>query len=98
MYKLREESLQHLEIAEYLIKNIRSGKYEVNEKIPSENELCRQFQVNRHIVRQAIARITNLDGLHHYKGRVVMLITLQNLFNMFSHQKPVFQRIWRKVE
>ncbi|MGM0875821.1 MAG: GntR family transcriptional regulator [Bacillota bacterium] len=69
MYKLREESLQHLEIAEYLIKNICSGKFEVNEKIPSENELCRQFQVNRHIVRQAIARITNLGWVTPLQGK-----------------------------
>ncbi|MFC0271042.1 GntR family transcriptional regulator [Metabacillus herbersteinensis] len=69
MFKVREESLQHLEIAEYLIKNIRSGTFGVNEKIPSENELCRQFQVNRHTVRQAIARMTNLGWVTPLQGK-----------------------------
>ncbi|MFD1735170.1 GntR family transcriptional regulator [Bacillus salitolerans] len=69
MTKLREEPLQHLEIAEYLIHNIRSSVYEVNQKIPSENELCRQFNVNRHVVRQAIARLTNLGWVTPLQGK-----------------------------
>ncbi|WP_456277343.1 GntR family transcriptional regulator [Bacillus sp. AK128] len=69
MTKIREEPLQHLEIAEFLIHNIRSSVYEVDQKIPSENELCRQFNVNRHVVRQAIARITNLGWVTPLQGK-----------------------------
>ncbi|WP_408008173.1 GntR family transcriptional regulator [Pseudalkalibacillus sp. A8] len=69
MIKVREDALQHLEIAEYLINSIRDGEFKVDEKIPSENTLCRKFQANRHIVRQAIARITNLGWVTPVQGK-----------------------------
>ena len=66
---LKEPSLHHLEIADYLIQCIRSGVYKVNDKIPSENELCHQFRVNRHVVRHAIHRITNLGWVTPIQGK-----------------------------
>lgn len=69
MTKVREESLQHLEIAEYLINKICNGTYGENQKIPSENELSYHFHVNRHIVRQAIARLTNLGWVTPVQGK-----------------------------
>lgn len=69
MINVREDSVQHLKIAEFLIENIRNGRYKENEKIPSENELCRKFTVNRHVVRQAIARITNLGWVTPLQGK-----------------------------
>ncbi|WP_078381927.1 GntR family transcriptional regulator [Sutcliffiella halmapala] len=69
MKRSRDESLRHLEIADYLIRNIRSDQFAVNQKIPSENELCSQFTVNRNIVRQAIARLTNLGWITPIHGK-----------------------------
>lgn len=69
MTNVREEASQHLRIAEFLIENIRSGFYKENQKIPSENDLCRKFCVNRHVVRQAIARITNLGWVTPVQGK-----------------------------
>ncbi|GAA0370321.1 phosphonate metabolism transcriptional regulator PhnF [Bacillus horti] len=67
--KTQDDGVLHLEIAEYLIKQIRQGVFSENQKIPSENDLCRQFQVNRHVVRQAIARMTNLGWVTPVQGR-----------------------------
>lgn len=67
--KGNEVSAQHLRIAEYLIENIRNGEYKESEKIPSENNLCQLFQVNRHVVRQAIARITNQGWVTPVQGK-----------------------------
>lgn len=69
MANVREESIQHLKIAEFLIESFQNGVYKENEKIPSENELCRKFHVNRHVVRQAIARITNLGWVTPVQGK-----------------------------
>lgn len=65
---LREE-LRHLKIAEDLISGIQEGIYKEDEKIPSESVLCDKFHVNRHVVRQAIARITNLGWVTPVQGK-----------------------------
>lgn len=67
--KIQDEAILHLQIAESIIEKIRSGEYRESEKIPSENELSRQFHVNRHVVRQAIARMTNLGWVTPVQGK-----------------------------
>jgi DNA-binding GntR family transcriptional regulator len=67
--KLQEDKPCHLEISEYFIDHIQSGVFRENEKLPSENELCLQFKVNRHVVRQALARLTNLGWITPFQGR-----------------------------
>ena len=42
-------------------KAINSGKYDVNEKIPSENQLAAQYDVSRQTVRKALAKLID-DG------------------------------------
>ncbi|WP_163537000.1 GntR family transcriptional regulator [Gracilibacillus sp. YIM 98692] len=59
----------HLQIAEDLITKIRLGEYQANEKIPSEHTLCQKYQVPRHMVRQAIARLTNLGWVTPVQGK-----------------------------
>lgn len=64
-----QAELQHLKIAEYLIDCISTGVYKEGDKIPSENELCRQFGTNRSVVRQAVARTASLGWLTSRQGR-----------------------------
>lgn len=64
-----DEVFLHLEIAEYVIEKIRSGVFAEKQKIPSENELCQQFQTNRHTVRQAIGRVANLGWITPIQGK-----------------------------
>lgn len=49
-------------LMESLRNDIVSGKIKPREKIPSENELSKQFKVSRHTVRKAISILEN-DGL-----------------------------------
>ncbi|MFB5192538.1 GntR family transcriptional regulator [Alicyclobacillus fastidiosus] len=62
----------YLQVADYLMKKIESEEYRVGEKIPSELELSRMFNVNRHTVRQAVAKlassglVTTVKGLGSY--------------------------------
>ncbi|MGM7719235.1 GntR family transcriptional regulator [Metabacillus sp. Hm71] len=67
--RLKEDMPCHLEISEYLIQKIQSGVFRENQKIPSENELCQQFNVNRHVIRQALARLTNLGWITPFQGK-----------------------------
>lgn len=52
----------YVQIKEYILRNIRSGVYDVNERIPSERRLAEQFQVNRLTVSKAINELVQ-DGL-----------------------------------
>jgi DNA-binding GntR family transcriptional regulator len=75
--KQYEDKPCHLEISEYIIRNIQSGFFGENEKISSENELCLKFNVNRHVIRQALARLTNLGWITPFQGRGCYVNPLQ---------------------
>ena len=42
------------EIHDKLLNDVRAGHYSAGEKIPTEAELARRFNVNRHTVRRAL--------------------------------------------
>ena len=57
---------------ELIIKEIRrainSGKYEANEKIPSENQLSAKYQVSRQTVRKALSKLIDEGFLYAVHG------------------------------
>lgn len=55
-------SAKYYVLMKYLKNDITCGKIKPGEKIPSENELSRQFNVSRHTVRKAISILEN-EGL-----------------------------------
>jgi DNA-binding GntR family transcriptional regulator len=57
---------QYRKIYELLRKHILDGVYREGDLLPSENELCRQHQITRPTVRQALSKLAN-DGLIHQK-------------------------------
>lgn len=59
----------HLEIAEFLETQINNGTYKAEEKLPSENDLCKAFNTNHHIVRQAISRLANCGLITSRQGK-----------------------------
>lgn len=63
----------HLKIADYLERKINKGCYQSGERLPSENELCKRFGTNHHVVRLAISRLihTGLVTSHQGKGAFV---------------------------
>lgn len=60
---------QHQEIAAYLRQQIRKGKLPPGEAIPSEADLCRQFDCARGTIRQAIATLRNEGLISSGQGR-----------------------------
>ena len=52
-----------------IIKKIESGEYPGESKIPSEQELCEQYDISRPTVRQAISELTNNGYLYKEKGK-----------------------------
>lgn len=53
---------RHTQISQWLRKQIEEGTFKVDEKLPSENQLCQKFDVSRVTVRKALQTLEN-DGL-----------------------------------
>lgn len=55
-------------LAEALLEDIQAGRYPVGSLLPPETELCREFDVSRHTVREALRRLVDLGLLHRQAG------------------------------
>src|SRR5690606_41832137 len=60
---------QHALIVQQLGLKIVSGEIPENEKLPSEVELCEEYQVSRPVFREAI-RVLNAKGLTYSRPRI----------------------------
>jgi len=59
----------YCQLKNLIIQKIESGEYPRDSKIPSEQELCEQYDISRPTVRQAISELTNNGYLYKVKGR-----------------------------
>ena len=60
---------QRQKIISYVKKYIRQNHLQENDKLPSENELARLFQVNRNTVRSALTFLKAQGTIYSEKGR-----------------------------
>lgn len=56
-------------MAEKLSERVLSGKLKPGERLPTEAELCEEFEVSRTVVREAIARLRSEGLLVSHQGR-----------------------------
>jgi GntR family phosphonate transport system transcriptional regulator len=61
---------EHLwqQVEKILLQQIQTGHFEGSDRLPSENDLAVQFDVNRHTVRQAIAGLVQRGVVFKRKG------------------------------
>src|SRR5699024_11249645 len=52
---------QYAYVKKQIIKNIENGKYSINEKIPTEHQLCEMFNTSRVTIRKALDQLV-LEG------------------------------------
>ncbi len=73
-------------IKERLENDIKSGKYPVDSKLPSENSLCKQFNVSRITVRQALELLSNKGMTYsvHGKGTFVKKSAIDSNLNRIN--------------
>lgn len=57
------------QLKQIILQKIISGEYKQDTKIPSEQELCEQYDISRPTVRQAISELTNNGHLYKEKGK-----------------------------
>ncbi len=65
---LKEGIPRHKQISEWLESQIEEGTYEIDEKLPSENELCKKFDVSRVTVRKALQTLENEGLIYRSQG------------------------------
>ena len=56
------------QIKEFILENIRSGAWQENHRVPSENELTNQFKVSRMTARRALSELTDAGILTRSQG------------------------------
>ncbi|QGZ30965.1 GntR family transcriptional regulator [Stutzerimonas stutzeri] len=59
---------RYLVLAQALIDDIKAGRYPLGSLLPTEHELCQQFSVSRHTVREAIRRLSELGLISRQQG------------------------------
>jgi DNA-binding GntR family transcriptional regulator len=55
-------------LAESIAEDIRKGRYAVGSMLPTEADLCQQFGVSRHTVREALRKLGDLGMLSRHQG------------------------------
>ena len=55
-------------VRDHIIRNIRSGAWQADAKIPSENELVRELDVSRMTVNRALRELTAEGMLRRVQG------------------------------
>ena len=85
----------HAYIKEDLLNRIKSGTYKVGDRIPTELELCRNFNVSRTTVRTALKQLTIEGYLVRKQGNGTFVAeqkvkqTLSHTVNRYSDQIAV---------
>ncbi len=59
----------YIQLTRIFLEEISSGKWGLDKKIPSEDELCRQYQVSKITVRQAINNLSSDGYLMKVQGK-----------------------------
>lgn len=65
---LKKGTPRHFQISQWLRKQIEKGVYKTDEKLPSENELAKKFDVSRVTVRRALQSLENDSMIYRCQG------------------------------
>jgi GntR family transcriptional regulator len=72
------------QLAEILSSQIEQGEFQIGEKIPSENELAKQYQIGRPTVRQAIDVLIRKRILERKHGAGTFVSNKSSQVDLFS--------------
>lgn len=66
--ELKEGAPRHSQISNWLRQQIEEERYQADEKLPSENELCKKFNVSRVTIRKALQTLENEGLIYRSQG------------------------------
>ena len=84
----------YLAVAEYLEQEILSGKFDIGDLFPTEQELCKRFDASRFTIREALKRLMELGLVVRRQGsgtRVVALERSENYIQELRTANDVIQ-------
>ena len=65
---LKEGIPRHAQITLWLVEQIEKGEYQPDEKLPSENDLAKKFDVSRVTIRRALQSLENDQIIYRCQG------------------------------
>lgn len=92
--RLDAERPQYVRIGDLLRDRIRAGKYPVGALLPTEGELCEEFSISRHTVRDALRRLIEAGLIQRRQGsgsRVLATEPHQNYVHAMRSLDQLFQ-------
>lgn len=66
-------AVKYKEIADRLERDIQDGKFDTLRKLPTEDELIKQFEVSRNTIRKAITQLVNRGYIYQVQGSGMFL-------------------------
>jgi len=60
---------KYIKLQQHIKEQIRCGHYNVNDRLPSENELAHEFNVSRHTVLKGMAQLTAEGWIERFQGK-----------------------------
>ncbi len=75
----------YLQLKDLIIKQIENNEYAPNTQIPSEQDLCRLYDISRPTVRQAISELTNSGYLYKEKGKGTFVFGRKNIIDIKNY-------------
>ncbi len=68
LFALAGAATRYALLADSIIEDIGAGRYVVGSLLPTETELCEQFGVSRHTVREALRRLREMGLVSRHQG------------------------------
>ncbi|MCI8615935.1 GntR family transcriptional regulator [Parablautia intestinalis] len=80
----------YFQVKESILSAIRSGKFLPGDKLPTEEELCKEFGISRPVVRQAYSELTAEHIIERKRGHG-SYVKQMDIANMSFHQLINFE-------
>jgi len=77
MTNLIGQQPRYMQLAQALLNDIKDGKYQVGDLLPTEHDLCTQFGASRFTVRQALRQMIQLGMVTRQPGVGTRLISAE---------------------
>ncbi|SLN75360.1 GntR family transcriptional regulator [Oceanibacterium hippocampi] len=80
----RGESRRYYQVSNILMQRIEEGVYKLGELLPTEVELCEEFEISRYTVREALRRLIEAGLVTRRQGSGTQIIATQKYTN-YAH-------------
>lgn len=94
--RFNQEKL-YIQVARILIDEIINGHWRLNDRIPSEDELCKSYQVSKTTVRQAISNLVADGYLMKIQGKGTFVTSDQPMVGFTMKTRPTEERFGKEV-